>query len=86
MATQSIWAFITGFDAEDDPQFVDGQNNVIDSVLGEPNYPGFWDDRLVVAPEDYVASTIRSAQEVAALGFEVVSPGILVNCPVVGEP
>lgn len=86
MATQPISAFITGFEAEGNPQFVDGQNNVIDTVLGEPNYAAFWDDRLVVAPEDYVASTIRSAQEVAALGFEVVSPGILVNCPVVGEP
>ena len=86
MATQPIWAFITGFDAQGNPQFVDGQNNVIDSVPGEPNYTAFWDVRLVVVPEDYVANTIRSAQEVAASGFEVGSPEIVVNCPVVGEP
>lgn len=69
-ATQPWWiarfrrhrsAFITGFDAEGNPQFVHGQNTVIDSVPGEPNYTAFWDVRLAVVPEDYVANTIKSA-------------------------
>lgn len=83
VATAPIWAFITGFDGDGNPQFVEGQHNVIDQVPADPGYSAFWDVNLVVVPAGYQANAITSRQGVEASGYEVVQPGIGVNCPVV---
>jgi len=80
-----IWAFITGMDADGNPQFVEGQHNVIDAIPGDPAYSAFWLVNLVVVDEGYEANSITSAAEVAASGFEVLTPGLMVNCPVVEQ-
>jgi cold shock CspA family protein len=81
--TAPIFAFITGFDASGNPQFVEGQHNVIDVIPGQPGYSAFWDVNLVKVPTGYKANTITSREQVMASGFEIVHPGIVVNCPVI---
>ncbi|MDA1215733.1 MAG: hypothetical protein O2812_02530 [Chloroflexi bacterium] len=77
-----IWAFITGMDAAGNPQFVEGQRNVIDVVPGDIGYSAFWEVNLVIVPEGYQANAIRSAADVRASGYEIIKPGLVVNCPV----
>ena len=81
--TAPIYAFITGFDENGDPQFVEGQNNVIDVIPGDDGYSAFWNVNLVTVPEGYEPNSITSASEVLAGGFDIVQPGLLVNCPVI---
>jgi hypothetical protein len=57
VATAPIWAFITGFDAQGNPQLVQGQHNVVDHVPGEAGYSDLWLVMLVTVPEGYVADT-----------------------------
>jgi len=82
VATAPIYAFVTGFDDAGNPQFVEGQNNVVGVVPGDEGYSAFWYVNLVVVPDGYVANTITAAGEVMASGYEMVQPGLLVNCPV----
>ena len=77
-----IWAFITGMDADGNPQFVDGQMNIIDSVPDDPAYSAFWRVNLVMATEDYEANSITSADAARASGMEIMETDIVVNCPV----
>lgn len=81
-ATAPIYAFITGFDADGNPQFVEGQNNVVDVVPGDEGYSAFWQVNLVVVPADYQANSITSVDQVLASGYEMIQPGLVVNCPV----
>ena len=70
-------------DAQGNPQFVAGQNNIIDVLPDMPGYSPFWDVHLVKVPADYKANTITSAAEVMKSGYEIIEPGLVVNCPVV---
>ena len=85
VSTAPIWAFITGMDADGNPQFVDGQHNVIDVVPGDDGYSDLWEVHLVVVPDGYEPDSIKSREEVEAAGYEEMVPGLFVNCPVVAE-
>jgi hypothetical protein len=80
--TAPIYAFITGFSADGTPQFVQGQNNIIDVIPGDAGYSAFWDVHLVRVPAGYKPNSITSAAGVMSSGFEIVRPGLVVNCPV----
>jgi hypothetical protein len=82
-ATAPIFAFITGFDGDGNPRFVEGQRNVVYSIPGDPGYSAFWFVNLVVVPEDYRANTITSADQLLGADYEIVQPGSLVNCPII---
>ena len=90
--TAPIYAFITGLDAQGNPQFVEGQANVVGVIPGDPGYSDFWFVNLVTVPADYEANSITSVAEVMASGFDITQPGLLVNCPILrtndmaGEP
>lgn len=77
-----IWVFITGMDADGNPQFVERQNNIIDSVPGDPGYSAFWRVNLVTVPEDYEPNSITSAGDVADSEHEITETEMVVNCPV----
>jgi len=78
-----IWAFITGMDSAGNPQFLEGQNNIIDSLPGDPGYSAFWLVNLVTVDDAYEPNSIKSAADVIASGFEVTTTDLVVNCPVV---
>jgi len=78
-----IYAFITGMDGNGDPVFVDGQHNVVDVVPGDSGYSDLWEVHLVTVPAGYQADSLRSAADVEASGYEMMVPGLFVNCPIV---
>ena len=82
VGTAPIWAFITGTDASGTPQFVDGQHNIVDAVPGDEGYSDLWEVNFVVVPEGYVADSIRSKADLDAMSYEVMQPGVFVNCPI----
>jgi hypothetical protein len=83
VADAPIYVLITGFDADGNPMFVEGQHNIVDVVPGDPGYSDLWDVTLVTVPADYAANTFTSADQVRSSGYEMTEPGILVNCPIV---
>lgn len=78
-----IWVFITGMDSSGMPVFVEGQRNVIDAVPGVAGYSAFWQVNMVTVPASYEANSVKSADEVREMDFEVTATQMLVNCPVV---
>jgi len=62
---------------------VSGQYNVIDVIPGDPMYNDFWQVYKVIVPDNYVANTVTSYQEIQAKGYTVTKTNDLVNCPVV---
>ena len=78
-----IWVFITGMNADGTPQFVEGQNNIIDSLPGDAGYSAFWQVNMVMVDGDYEPNSITSAADVAASGNDVMVADLVVNCPVV---
>jgi hypothetical protein len=77
-----IWVFITGMDAQGNPQFVEGQHNIIDAVPSDAGYSAFWRVNLVTVATDYEPDSIKSASDVAASGYEIMQTDMAVNCPV----
>jgi len=67
-------------DGEDTP--VEGQLNIIDVIPGDPGYNDFWLIKMVTVPDDYVANTVTSYQEIYEKDYNTVSTNIIVNCPV----
>ena len=72
-----IWAFFKN------GQPVQGQLNVVNVIPGEQGYNDFWQVYKVNVPNDYVANTITSYQELAASGYSIERTNDLVNCPIV---
>lgn len=85
VATAPIYAFITGMDADGNPQFVDGQHNIVDVAPGDPGYSDLWQVMMVTVPEDYEADSVRSKADLDAQDFQITATEMLVNCPIVPE-
>lgn len=77
-----IWVLIHGMNADGTPDFVEGQQNIIDTVPGQADYTAFWRVNLVTVPEDYEANSITSAADVLSAGYEITETDMVVNCPV----
>ena len=78
-----IWAFVTGVDDDGNPQFVEGQSNIIDAVPADEGYSAFWRVNLVMVDDSYEANSLKSREDVEGSGLEVVPTDLVVNCPVV---
>jgi hypothetical protein len=62
---------------------VEGQNNIIPTLPGEPGYNDFWLLNKVIVPDNYVPNSLTSEAEVLSSGYMVTKTRIVVNCPVV---
>ncbi|HJS52881.1 MAG TPA: hypothetical protein VJ765_00015 [Chitinophagaceae bacterium] len=62
---------------------VPGQLNVINVIPGDAGYNDFWQVFKVTVPDDYIANTISSSDEVLNSGYLIETTNSLVNCPVV---
>jgi hypothetical protein len=80
-----IWAFVTGFDDDGNPQFVEGQRNVIDSVPADDGYSTFWRVNLVMVDDRYEANALKSREDIEASDWTVVETDLLVDCPLVDQ-
>ena len=68
---------------EDTP--VENQLNIIDVIPGDTGYNDFWHVHKVTVPQNYVANTITSAQQIMDGNYAVEETDMLVNCPVVPQ-
>ena len=64
---------------------VSGQLNIIDVIPGDEGYNDFWNVNKVTVPDDYVANTVTSYDEIMSMGYSIEQTDILVNCPVVPD-
>lgn len=71
------------FQADNPDVMVSGQNNIIDSIPGQPGYSDFWRVHKVLAPSDYTPNSIKSLEDVVDSGYTIEITDIVVNCPVV---
>jgi predicted lipoprotein with Yx(FWY)xxD motif len=62
---------------------VDGQFNVVDVIPGDTGYGDFWNVVKVTVPDDYQPNEIRSAAELKARHYPMMSTTTVVNCPIV---
>ena len=63
-----IWAFVTGFDDDGNPQFVEGQRYIIDAVPADEGYSAFWRVNLVMVDDSYEANSLKSREDVEGSG------------------
>lgn len=54
-----------------EPEKVEGQYNIYDSVPGQPEYSPIWQFYYVEVPRDYAANTLRSAQDCEQSGYPI---------------
>lgn len=66
-----------------DGSAVSGQNNILPTIPGDKGYSDFWIVNKVTVPDNYVANSITSEEEVKSSGYTVVKTTTIVNCPVV---
>lgn len=66
-------------------QPVPGQLNIVDVAPADAGYNDFWQVVRVTVPDDYIANTMTSLQELEAAGYAMETTSILVNCPIVPE-
>lgn len=78
-----MWVFITGTDSQGNPEYLEGQNNIIDALPADPEYSSFCRVNLVEAPDDYEPNSIRSAEDVLDSGYPITTTDRIINCPVV---
>ncbi len=78
----SIWVFITGMGADGNPQFVEGQHNIIDAIPADEGYSAFWRVNLVLVDAGYEPDSLRDAGDINAM-YDVTQTDLVVNCPVV---
>lgn len=81
LPVQSAPIFVLFKESEDMP--VKGQLNIIDVIPGDDHYNDFWHVHKVTVPDNYVANTIASLDDLIATGYLIERTNIIVNCPVV---
>ena len=62
-----------------EPERVEGQYNIYDSVPGMEQYSPLWQFNYVVVPRDYVANTIRSEGDCLKSGYPILKSTIVEN-------
>ncbi|MBA2450830.1 MAG: hypothetical protein H0V51_22685 [Chloroflexi bacterium] len=56
---------------DQEPERVDGQYNIYDSVPGMDKYSPIWQFNYVIVPRDYQANALRSEQDCLSSGYPV---------------
>ena len=54
-----------------EPERVEGQCNIYDSVPGMRSYSPIWQFNYVIVPRDYVANSLRSERDCLRSGYEI---------------
>lgn len=62
---------------------VAGQYNIVDVVPGDPGYSDLWQVHMVEVPNDYVANTATSYQDLVNASYPITPTMTFVNCPIV---
>ena len=62
-----------------EPDRVEGQYNIYDSVPGMEKYSPLWLFNYVVVPRDYTPNTLRSEQDCLSSGFPILKSTVIEN-------
>ncbi|MEO9255717.1 MAG: hypothetical protein ABI305_09265 [Tepidiformaceae bacterium] len=62
-----------------EPERVDGQFNIYDSVPGMDKYSPLWRFNYVIVPRDYEPNSFRSEQDCLASGYEIRQSTVIEN-------
>jgi hypothetical protein len=62
-----------------EPERVEGQLNIYDSVPGQDKYSPLWQFNYVVVPKDYEPNTIRSEGDCLKSGYEIRKSTVVEN-------
>jgi len=62
-----------------EPDRVEGQFNIYDSVPGMDKYSPLWQFNYVIVPRDYVANTIRSEADCLNSGYPILKSTVVEN-------
>ena len=62
-----------------EPERVEGQYNIYDSVPGMANYSPLWQFNYVVVPRDYEPNTLRSEAECLRSGYRIEKSTVVEN-------
>jgi hypothetical protein len=62
-----------------EPDRVDGQYNIYDSIPGMKNYSPIWQFNYVIVPRSYKANTLRSEAACLASGYEIKRSNVFEN-------
>ena len=81
MPTEPAPIFVLFREGETSP--VEGQLNIIDVIPGDTAYNDFWQVVKVMVPDDYVANTVTSYEQIMDSAYMIEETNNLVNCPVV---
>jgi len=73
------------FFKKDSDNPVKDQLNLVNAIPGDFGYNDFWLVTKVIVPDNYLANSVTSYQELINLGYPIEKTTILVNCPIVPE-
>jgi hypothetical protein len=62
-----------------EPERVEGQHNIYDSIPGMPEYSPLWQFNYVVVPRDYEPNTLRSEQDCLESGYRIEKSTVVEN-------
>lgn len=62
-----------------EPERVEGQYNIYDSVPGMEQYSPLWQFNYVVVPHEYVANTLRSQADCLQSGYPILKSTVVEN-------
>jgi hypothetical protein len=62
-----------------EPETVDGQLNIYDTVPGMDRYSPIWQFNYVLVPPDYAVNTLRSEQDCLASGYQILRSQVFEN-------
>ena len=63
----------------EEPERVEGQYNIYDSVPGMDKYSPLWQFNYVIVPRDYEANTLRSEADCLNSGYEIRQSTVVEN-------
>ncbi|HYC53005.1 MAG TPA: hypothetical protein VEB19_17995 [Gemmatimonadaceae bacterium] len=78
-----MWRFARGTDAGGQPQPLDQQSSIVDSIPVSGTYPDLWEIYFVQVDTAYTPNTLKSASAVRGANFMVNSPATMRNLPIV---
>ncbi len=62
-----------------EPERVEGQYNIYDSVPGMEKYSPLWQFNFVIVPRDYQPNTLRSEADCLSSGYRIIKSTIVEN-------
>jgi hypothetical protein len=78
----AMWRFARGRDMEGQPEVLEEQNSIVDSIPVSGTYPDLWEIRFAYVDSAYVPNTLKSATALRAAPVVVDTARTIRNLPI----